>query len=392
MNKYLLSKEVIEYLRQHESSNPNDFALKKHPFEIVNAKELTQQLVGIQKAKKKLPTWYNTTGILFPPKLNIEQTSSEKTAAYKASLVSGSKMIDITGGFGIDSYFFSKQVESLTHCELNQEIHELAAYNFQVLGSENIISKCTDGVEFMKFSNDWDWVYIDPSRRSYAKGKVFLLEDCLPNVVDLMDTIFDHAQNILIKTAPIYDITEGLRVLKHIKEVHIVALDNEVKELLWLLEKDFEGEVTFVCTSIEKKKTYTYRIPFSEIETSRASFSTAASYLYEPFAVFMKLGGFAWVSSYFKLNKLHSMSHLYTSSERVDFPGKTFEVNEVLPYNKAAIKKFSKESASVVTRNFKIKANELRKKLKLKEDDQRFLFFTTGIDGKQLVIDCQRIN
>ncbi len=391
MNTALLADEVRSYLLKYVSSNPSDFALKKHPFDTISTKELTQQLVGLQKTKKKLPTWYTSKGILFPPKLNLEQTSSEKAAAYKASLVSGSNMIDITGGFGIDSYFFSKNISHLFHCELNEELQSIASHNFEILGVGNIVSNCVDGLVQLQGSNNWDWVYVDPSRRSDAKGKVFLLQDCLPNVVDMMSDIFSYTKNVLIKTAPIFDISEGIRVLKHVKEIHIVAVDNEVKELLWILEKDFESDLTFVCTSLEKDQEYNYRIPSKEVVDSNARFSEVGTYLYEPFSVFMKLGGFDWISSHFDLHKLHKMSHLYTSSECIEFPGKTFSVKEVYQYNKKTIKQLSSSKASVVTRNFKIKANDLRKKMKLKEDDQRFLFFTTNIEGKPLVIDCSRV-
>lgn len=391
MNESLLTAEIREYLLEHEFVNSNDFALRKHPFKGVTTKELTQQLVGLQKSKKKLPTWYANKQILFPPKLNLEQTSSEKAAAYKASLVSGSKMIDVTGGFGIDSYFFAQQISALQHCELNVDLHALAAHNFKVLGVENITSICGDGVEALRQQSDLDWVYIDPSRRNTTKGKVFLLEDCLPNVVDMIDFIFNHSQSILIKTAPIYDITEGLRVLENVKEIHIVAVDNEVKELLWVLEKDFEGEICFIPTSIEKKETYSYTVPCFELKNSQAIYGEVGTYLYEPFAVFMKLGGFDWVSKNFELEKIHTMSHLYTNDEFIRFPGKAFKVEEVLPYNKASVKQLSGKRASVVTRNFKINATDLRKKMKLKEDDKRFLFFTTNVHNKQIIVDAKRI-
>lgn len=391
MNKKLLAEEVIAYLLQHEATNASDFALKKHPFGTISSKELTQQLVGFQKSKKKLPTWYTTKNILFPPKINLEQTSSENTAMYKASLVSGENMIDITGGFGIDSYFFSKKVSHLFYCELNSDLQQLAHHNFKALGVSNIDSKCINGIEVLKQNSHLDWVFIDPSRRSNTKGKVFLLKDCLPNVSAMMPFIFNHSKNVLIKTAPIFDITQGFRELQHIKEVHIVAIENEVKELLWVLEKGFTGEVTYVCASLEKERNHIYKISDNELKTAKASFGTLSNYLYEPYAVFMKLGGFNWVSSYFKLEKLQEMSHLYTSKQLVEFPGKRFNVIQTYAYNKQAIKELSGGKASVVTRNFKLTVSMLRKKMKLKEDDMRFLFFTTDITGKQIIVDCERI-
>src|SRR6056297_302849 len=218
--------------------------LEKPNFEGVSQKELAEQIEAKKKCQDKLTTWFNTPNIYYPNKLNIEQTSSETTAAYKAQMVSGKSLVDLTGGFGVDSYFFSKKMESVLHCEITSELSEIACHNFKVLGQENIECYPVDGVVFLKSStSNFDWIYIDPSRRNDKKGKVFLLEDCLPNLPENLSLLFEKTQNILVKTSPLLDIKMGIETLEFVKEVHVVAVQNEVKELLFILEKGYTGSI-----------------------------------------------------------------------------------------------------------------------------------------------------
>ncbi|MDP5097956.1 MAG: class I SAM-dependent methyltransferase, partial [Flavobacterium sp.] len=174
-------------------------------------------------------TWFLTENIIYPEKISIEQTSSETTAKYKASLVSGEKLIDCTGGFGIDDYYFSKQFKNVIHCELNADLSQIVKHNCEVLKVSNIECHQGDSTKILEQLNQkFDCIYIDPSRRNDAKGKVFMLADCLPNVVDLQDFYFQFTNTILIKTAPILDLQAGLLELKNVAQIHIVAVDNEV--------------------------------------------------------------------------------------------------------------------------------------------------------------------
>ena len=174
---------------------------------------------------EKLPTWYCTAGILYPSKISVEQTSSERTAAYKATLISGNSLIDLTGGFGIDDYYFAKTLTKVAHCEINTELSEIVKHNFNKLQVNNIQCYAGDSIEILQTLHDkWDWIYIDPSRRHDAKGKVFLLQDCLPNVPIHLSTYFEYSHSVLIKTAPLLDLTAGLAELANVKTIHIVYL------------------------------------------------------------------------------------------------------------------------------------------------------------------------
>ncbi|WP_010521112.1 THUMP-like domain-containing protein [Aquimarina agarivorans] len=392
MNENLLHKKVQEYLKANEQTAVSSFALKASPFSGITSKELAQQLAGRQKAKHKLPSWFANSLVLYPPVLNLEQTSSEKTANYKSELVSGNSLVDVTGGFGIDSYYFSKKITSVIHCELNESLQQLAAHNFKQFGINNVQSMHADGIQTVLAQSDLDWVYIDPSRRNDVKGKVFFLEDCLPNVPEIQEAIFKKTSHILVKTAPILDIAVGMKSLKFVKEIHVVAVKNEVKELLWLMENGFCGMPKIIATNILKSnKKVTVNLTLNAEKKSQVIYGETASFLYEPYASLMKTGAFNWISEHYQLSKLATNSHLYTSNKKIEFAGRVFKVNNVNHYNKKTMKTLIGENVNVVTRNFKETVAQLRKKYKLKEGAERYLFFTTDMHNKQIVIDCIKL-
>jgi hypothetical protein len=240
LNYSILNKEVQHFINENLKSDVTKLVLKGSPFNNVSIREIAEQIIAKNKCEKKLPTWYSTEYIYFPNKLNIEQTSSEITANYKAKLVSGRSIIDITGGFGVDSFYFAQKVKNVIHCEINEELSTIASHNLKQYDINNITTFIGDGLKYIQNSKaKFDWVYTDPSRRNDAKGKVFLLEDCLPNIPENLDTIFEKTNNILIKVSPILDITSAIHELKFVKEIHVIAIENEMKELLFVLEKDF---------------------------------------------------------------------------------------------------------------------------------------------------------
>jgi len=212
--------------------------LKKPLFEHITNRELVEQIEAKKKSAKKLPTWFNANNIYYPKKINIEQTSSEITARYKSEYIAGKSLLDITGGFGIDSYFFSKKIDTTLHCEIDKKLSEIVRHNYQILGVKNINTICADGIVYLKENNQlYDWIYVDPSRRSNIKGKVFQLSDCLPNIGRHLNLLFKRSKKILIKTSPLLDISKGISELKNVAALHIVAVNNEVKELLWFDRK-----------------------------------------------------------------------------------------------------------------------------------------------------------
>ncbi len=389
--KSILQTEIQNFINQNLDSDISKLALKKNPFPRINYSILINQIIAKKKAKEKLPTWFSNENIVYPDKISIEQTSSETTAKYKASLVSGEKMIDCTGGFGIDDYYFSKQFKKVIHCELNADLSQIVTHNFEVLKATNIECYRGDSTEILKQLHEkFDCIYIDPSRRNHAKGKVFMLADCLPNVVDLQDFYYQFTDTILIKTAPILDLHSGSLELKNVAEIHIVAVENEVKELLWKIDKNFNKSSEIIAVNLEKEKQ-----TITKIESSKAyfaSYSLPKKYLYEPNASLMKSGGFEAVSELFDIEKLHQHSHLYTSHEFIDFPGRKFQIDAIVPFQKKEISQHIQgKKMNVSTRNFPIKPEEIKKKFKITDGGTIFAFFTTNMNNEKIILLCTKI-
>ncbi|WP_281228895.1 THUMP-like domain-containing protein [Flavobacterium aquiphilum] len=392
MNLDLLDSKIQEFINSNIGAPVSKLALQKNPFPNVEWISVLNQIAAKSKAKEKLPTWFSTQNIIYPSKISVEQTSSERTALYKSTLVSGDNLIDLTGGFGIDDYYFSKRIKNVAHCEINAELSQIVEHNCKQLNCDNITCYAGDSFETLsKTDTKWDWIYIDPSRRNDAKGKVFMLKDCLPNVPENLDFYFQKSDSILIKTAPILDITAGISELKHIKSIHIVAVDNEVKELLWELNKNYEGNISIKTVNVLKEKQETFDFILNEIH-EQPSFSLPQKYLYEPNSSIMKSGGFDQVGVSYELNKLHKHSHLYTSTENKSFPGRVFEIKNSFAYNKSTMKQhLENQKANVTTRNFSDSVESIRKKWKIKEGGDLYCFFTTDENNTKIVLICTKI-
>ena len=393
MNITLLNTDVQEFINANIEKNSSALALQKNPFPDVNWIAILNQITAKSKAKDKLPTWFQCEKIIYPSKVSVEQTSSEKTAKYKSSLVSGDTLIDLTGGFGVDDYYFSKRIKEVIHCEINSELSEIVKHNFKQLNIRNITCLLGDSLNLLKDLNKrFDWIYIDPSRRSETKGKVFMLKDCLPNVPELLDFYFNFSDNILIKTAPILDITAGLFELKNVKAIHIIAVENEVKELLWEISKNYLGETTIKTINITKENSSGFEFVLNK-KIKNSTLSLPEKYIYEPNSAIMKSGGFENVSSFYQLKKLQQHSHLYTSDKIIDFPGRVFEIENCISYSKSEMKEFlENKKANISTRNFPDTVENIRKKWKIKDGGNKYCFFTTDMKSNKIVLICTKIN
>ena len=392
MNELILNTGIQDFIDKNWNADIMSVLLQKPFFEGISQKELAEQLEAKKKCKDKLPTWFNSPNIYYPNKLNIEQTSSEQTAQYKANLVHGKTLLDLTGGFGVDTYFFSKKIETVFHCEINPDLSEIAHHNFDVLGQKNIICIPEDGIQYLGDTNEkYDWVYVDPSRRNDVKGKVFLLKDCLPDLTENLAAIFGKTNRLLIKTSPLLDIKQGIGELDFVKEIHVVAVNNEVKELLFLLERGHTDDVTMKTINFVHDEKMVFDFSLGKEHETESEFNEPLEYLYEPNAAILKAGGFKSVGKAFGLKKLHQHSHLYTATGLVDFPGRRFKVLEVLPYSKNALKPFAQQKANITTRNFPISVAELRKKHKIKDGGEVYLFFTTDLNNNLTVLKCEKV-
>lgn len=392
MNKAILHPEVQKFILKNQKVDLPQLILKGSPFPEITIQEIAIQIAALKKAQKKLPTWYAKSSIIYPEALNLEQTSSETTAKYKASLIYGDNLIDLTGGFGIDDYYFADNFKVVTHCEINTELSEIVAHNFNVLEKKNIKTINCDSIKFLnEHEKQYTWIYLDPARRDDHGGKVFRLDQCTPNIVEHLDLLFNRTNNILIKTSPLLDIKAGILELDNVKEVHIVSVNNEVKELLWVIEKNYTDSIKIKTVNIFKESIQKFEGWFNADEESY-NLSLPLNYLFEPNPAIMKSGLFGTLSKDTETSTLHQNSHLYTSQSLVEFPGRKFEVVEILEYNKKYLKKhFKSKKANVTTRNFPKSVEALREELKIKDGGVLYLFFTTDMNNRKIVISCKKI-
>lgn len=393
-NPNILSGKVRRWLSENVDSEAIKIVLKGSPFEGVSAQELAEQVQSCQKTKQKIPTFYSAGfELYFPPKISVEQASSEVTAMYKAKITSGNILLDITGGMGIDDFYFSERMEKVIHCEINHDLSQRTAHNFAFFQKNNIECVAENGVEILQnLPEKIDWLFIDPARRSEKKGKVFLLEDCTPNILELENIWLKKCRKVMIKTSPLIDISYGLKALKNVSEIHIVAVKNEVKELLWIIDNEkFSSETCCKTVNLQSEKVQSFEFVWGEESKVENKYSTPQNYLFEPNASLMKSGRSELLITE-QIKKLHRFSHLFTSLElpEISFPGKTFRIIEVFLFKKENVKRFSGKKINVVTRNFQQSPEQIKKKFKIKDGGSQFLFFTTNLREEKIVILCEK--
>ena len=389
MNTKILDSKVQEYINAHLSDDVHKIAMGKSPFEDVSSKELAEQITAKKKSVKKLPTWFNAGEIYYPPALSIEQTSSEQTASYKSRLCKGESLIDVTGGFGVDSYYFSKAVKQVTHCEINTELSAIAAYNAGVLQLPNINFLPLDGMEYLENTTDnFDTIYIDPARRNGSK-KVFMLRDCTPDVVSALPMLLKKGERVVIKTAPLLDISAGLKELSHVSEIHIVSVKNECKELLWVIDKGYVGEAKILAITLnEDERGFIFTMGDEKNAAENILENDLQGYVYEPDVALLKSGAFNLIGETYRLKKLDVQTQLFVSDNKDNsFPGRIFKIQNVISTRE--LKKLKHLTGNVIVRNYPDKPENLVKKYKIRPDDTRFLIFTQSKTLGLIVLDVE---
>lgn len=391
MNKAILEGEVQHYLQANADADASALALKKSPFDRVSSSELANQIDGMQRVQKKMPAWSAKPNLYYPDKLNLEQCSSQETGLFKAGLIPAeSKLVDLTGGFGVDSYYFAQCASHVWHCELNANLSAIVAHNFAQLGVSNVSFITGDGIAALAaLEANLDVVYIDPSRR-VKQQKVFHLADCEPNILAHQDLFFAKANVIITKLAPLLDIHLALKDLKYVKAVYVISVANDCKELIFLQEKGFTGEPLIHAVRLTQGRKQQFSFTLAEEKAATPTYTTPSRYLYDPDVAITKAGAFKSMAIALQLSKLHVSSHLYTSEQLLpDFPGRVFAIEQVI-----ALKQFKKQKenikANVIAKNFPLKVEEIRKKYKIKDGGETFLFFTTQSDGDLVVIKALR--
>lgn len=379
---HLISPEAQQFYRDHTTAHIPNLLLKfgRDP----QKKMWVEQLDARNRAKKKLPTWYKNQNVVFPPKRNLEQASSESTARYKATLFSYNTSADLTAGTGVDSWAFAQCSTRHIAIEPSPELTSIISHNFSVLGTLNSKIFTTHAAEFLAETNTTvDLVYLDPSRRADSGRKVIQLEDYSPNVIELKDRLLSFAETVMIKVSPMVDLHYLKDVFKyHLATIHIVAVQNEVKEILVVLHRNSHD---FSVKTIDLRNNENIEAEFN-ISQDHPNFEQANSvknYLYEPNAAVLKSGYFNALCAKYGVQKIDRHSHLYTSQELIStFPGFAYTVKEVgAPFKlKTPI-----ERASIISRNFPQKPESIKKRLKLKEGDDLRIFATT-FNGKKVFI------
>jgi 16S rRNA G966 N2-methylase RsmD len=377
--KEILKEKIQEYINANLNTDLHSLLLKKSPFSEVSMTEIVQQIKGKQVAQKKFP-FLLKEGIIFPPQLNLEQSSSEKTALYKSEILKGKKFIDLTSGFGIDAYYLSKNFDEVTLIEQNTMLLEIVENNWNVL--ERKAQFINRKLENFLTENEekFDIIYLDPARRDDHKNKVFLLEDLSPNILEIQNQLLSISNEVVIKLSPLIDLKYLVSVLQNISRIDIIALKNDVKEVVVFLSNKNSGEIICNCVNLESEES-TFTFKFGEEENAHAEYAEPEKFIYIPNHSILKAGVFNLVSERFKVKKLHPNTHLYTSNEKVnDFPGRILEVETI---DAKLIKK--KSQFNIISKNYPLKPEEIKKKYGLKDGGENYLIFTQSKKGKIIV-------
>lgn len=393
-----LSPETLQFIRAHRTEDVRTLALQARKYPQVDMAAAVVQIAGWQIAEKKVPLWAQTEGIRYPAHLSMEQCSSEITARYKASWLKGDTMADLTGGLGVDCSFLARNFQRVDYVERQEVLCELARHNFPLLGLPQVTVHEADGVDYLQQMEPVDCLFLDPARRNSQGGKTVAIADCEPDVQKLEPLLVEKGRTVVVKLSPMLDIFSSLRELKYIRQIHVVAVNNECKELLVVLQKpeksasEASGEVWISCEqAVNNFLTEPFVFTYAQEKEARCPLAEeVGNYLYEPGAALLKAGPYRLLGARFGLQKLHVNSHLYTSEALVDFPGRRFRVLEVSGFGKKELKQLLQgvDKANLTVRNFPASVAELRKKWKLKEGGDVYLFATTLEGDRHVVIKC----
>lgn len=391
--------EIQDFILSHENDDVQKLLLKQKTVLGMPTEWIAQQITGRRKAKNKLPTWYAAPGIIFPPALHLEQTSSEATANFKSTILRNRSTLpatsrdigcgaDLTGGFGIDTYFLSKHASQVEYVEPNIDLLEMARHNHTILGAKNIVYHHASAEEFLRsHTKELDFLFMDPSRRKGFR-KVYGLADSEPNVVRLQSQFFQKATNVLIKTSPLLDLQQGCRELQHATKVVVVAVENECKELLYLLNQEAVGDPAIEAVDLTRNGDVKESCSFTwnEEKNSEPDFSAPLDFIYEPNAAILKAGAFKWIARKFEVKKLAPNTHLYTDGHQKSFPGRIFRVTEHVKLEKKLKARFRDSYVNILTRNYPISVEEIKKKTGLKEGGDQYLICTQTQKDKYVVV------
>ncbi|MBQ5403675.1 MAG: RsmD family RNA methyltransferase [Bacteroidales bacterium] len=393
MTEFLFSDQEKEFIEKNKDFNVNELALKIKDGQNFRSKYVLRQISGRQLMKNKMPLWEKNSLIVYPEHLPLEQCSSLFTACYKRKIVEKnlkdfSLFVDLTGGFAVDFFSISEVFKKAFYVELNTELCEIVRHNFGVLGRKNASFFNADGVVFLKNTSEkFNLIFIDPARRDSKGKKTVRIQDCEPDITEFEDIMLEKSDLVMIKLSPMLDISNSLSQLKNVKEIHITAFDNECKEIIILQQKNYFQEPEIHTVNGDENFSFFY----SDEQKSETVFWDGeileGKFLFEPNVAVMKSGAFKILTEKFPIKKLHASSHLYVSDTDVyDFPGRRFKIVKA-----SKPKDFSGMKANLAVRNFPVKAEDLKKKLNIKDGGDVFLFATTLMGGKKIIIQGEKL-
>lgn len=393
---------TAEFIREYRERDIRQLALQANRFPDVDMPYALDQIQGWQIARRKLPKWAACDGVIFPPHLSMEQCSSEPTAQYKLNLAMewaeivghASRMTDLTGGFGVDFSFTSCAFAAATYVERNEQLCHIVEHNLPLLGLNNATVVCADAAEYLSTVEPQIMLFLDPARRDEHGAKTVMLADCTPDVVQLLPKLLEKSRFTMLKLSPMLDWHKAVDDLQGtVREVHIVSVGGECKELLLVLSTVVESELKVYCadlsTASDTSSLFVYT-PGSSAPVANSTFNIQHStFLFEPNASIMKAGCFDELAAAYGVSPVSRNSHLFLSDEPVeDFPGRSFVVERVTTMNKGELRKalVGIEKANIATRNFPLTVAELRKRLKIKDGGDVYIFATTTAEGEHLLL------
>ena len=391
-----MNQATIDFIHEHAEADVRQLALQGTKNPEVDLSFALEQIAGRQKAKTKLPSWAAVDGIVYPPHLSMEQCSSEQTARYKALIAGkGALIVDLTAGFGVDMAFMSQGFQKAIYVERQAPLCAISSENFKLLGLNHIEVICVDGVGYLHQLEHADLIFLDPARRDNHGARTYGIADCTPNVLELRDELLKKADRVMLKLSPMLDWRKAVEDLGHVNEVHIVSVDNECKELLLILSKE-EKPLKLFCVNNDQvfegdQGDWLNERSIAEIRVPVPMSSQA--YLFEPNASIMKAGCFTLLEQRFNVSQLDKNSHLFVSGHDIgDFPGRRFTIEKTTSMNKRELKTALAgiDKANITVRNFPLSVAELRKRLKLKDGGNLYLFATTLADGQHQLFLCRK--
>lgn len=390
----IITDATWQWIRENADADVRQLALRAPHDSSINVPFALDQIAGCQYARRKLPSWSAIDNIIYPAHLSLEQCSSEATARYKASLVSGDTLVDLTAGFGIDCFFMSQKFRLAVAVELQSHLCAIAKHNFQLLDCDKINVINGDAESYLHHMTEAvDVIYIDPARRDTAGRRTYGITDCTPDVTKLAPELLNKSRVVMIKLSPMLDISQVLTTLPSVTDVHIVSVAGECKELLVIMSPTPTGDVVIHCVNDGNVFDYC-RNDTTCSTTPWNEQCDSARFVYEPNASIMKAGCFSQVAHRFGITPISNDSHLFVSDKYTDeFPGRTFAVDFISTMNKSELKNAlaSITHANVAVRNFPMRADELAKRLRLKDGGDTFIFGTTTASGKRIILVCHKV-